>query len=116
MARWFQRRDRVGTPIRWWRAEVARRQISIVRKRVEVELYRQRLGVNQKVAGPDDFEGIRQLELRLAAIDNSLDELNRYPVKKIRALDRMVVRLWDWAVRGKFDFEEETRAMKRRRR
>lgn len=98
------RRDSGGPDrLRWWRREVALDQVRIVRDRVEVELVRRRLELNRKVAGPDDFEAIRQLELRLAAIHDSWKDLSRRPVKKPGLWDRFMLRLWKWSIRGKFD-------------
>lgn len=113
--RWrFWRRD-TGGPTRWWRVELGRRQLALIRKRVEFELYRRRLELTQKVAEPEDYEATRVLELRLSALDNARDDLNRTPAKKPDWVDRLVMRLWEWASRERFDFDYQVPKHKRRK-
>lgn len=104
---WFRRTQRTGLPIRSWRAELARRQMTVVQERVELELARQRLGHLHRVTGPQDYEMVRQLDLHLAALKQARADLDQVPTRKRRWLDRFVVRLWDWSTRGKFEPPEE---------
>jgi hypothetical protein len=99
------RRDtrRSGGPIPWWRAELARRQMDVVRHRVELELTRKKLELNWRPAGLDEYDAVRQLELHHAALREARRDLDQIPTRKRRWRDRLVVWLWDWATQGKFE-------------
>ena len=103
----FRRTPRAERPHRYWRAELARRQMLVVEERVELELARLKLDVRQRVAGPQDFDAIRQLDLHLSALREARREFELDPVRKARLLDRLVVRLWAWSTRGKFEPPEK---------
>lgn len=116
MAFWSRWRRGGGASIRWWRAEIAREQIKAIRERVEIELYRRRLSLVGRVPDSEDYEMIRQLELRLSAIDASRAAIDRFTVKKRRLFDRLMVGLWHWAIRGRFDLTQERARLKKRAR
>lgn len=99
---WFRRGRRSGGPIPWWQAELARRQMDVIQERVELELIRKRLEL-RGVVGPSEFEAVRQLELHLSALRDARKDMDHIPSKRKRWRDRLVIRLWEWSTKGKFD-------------
>ena len=104
---WLRRTPRAEKPLRYWQAELARRQALVVEGRVELELVRLKLDVRRRAAGPADFDAIRQLDLHLSALREARREFDLHPARKERRLDRLVLRLWEWSTTGKFEPPEE---------
>lgn len=97
-----RRRNRDGV-LPHWRAVVGRDQIAIQRYSVATALFRKREEARGKVAGPVDYEEIRQLEIQLAMVDAAGKELSQRPVKKRGLKDKIVEALWFWATRDRFN-------------
>ncbi len=100
-----RRRDKDGC-LSHWRATIGRDQISIQKFAIQAELLRKRAEIKEKVAGPADYEEVRQLEIQLAQAFNAEAELSQRPVKKRRVRDRVIERLWFWATRERFNRSE----------
>ena len=98
-----RRRRQKGGGLSHWRAVIGRDQIAIQRFAVEAALLRKREEIRSKVAGPVDYEELRQLEIQLAQATNAGEELSRRPVKKQRLRDRIVEGIWFWATRERFN-------------
>jgi hypothetical protein len=96
-----RRRNKDGI-LSHWRAAIGRDQIEIHRFAVQAALLRKREELRGKVAGPVDFEEVRQLEIQLAQVADAAKKFSALPVKKRRLLDRLVERLWFWATRERF--------------
>lgn len=91
-----------------WRYEVAKQQIEIQQRGILFELWKRRREIAQRPFTEEDGEYIRQLEIQLAQVAKSLQDLNASPRKKKWTLyDRLRLRIWEWAVRERFDGAEE---------
>ena len=95
-------RRRKSGRLRAFRYEIGRRQIEVQRQAVDHALFLKRHETANKVAGPEDFEEIRQLEIQLAICANTLQEFSARPRQKTTWLDLLVIRLWEWSTAERF--------------